>query len=249
MSLEQQIGALVKASENLTGAVNGKIGEIDKKVEVAESEFEKWRANFSETINGIEVYKQGGIRRFFFGGTFNNGGYTSTGGPDSNFPTCSSPQAPSFLNILEFVANSGFGSQGDIFKIEYISSHRGMGASDGYTDHFIFTGTSFSDSVAGQVEFKKISASNHIKIFISEPNNEEKEVDITKDMQGSTISVSFRTIGQGYDAGKARVTLKVDTRYHCGAGRAFGVDVTYTSNRGQPCKNRLSMTKPQWDLS
>ncbi len=33
MSLEQQIGALVKASENLTGAVNGKIGEIDKKVD------------------------------------------------------------------------------------------------------------------------------------------------------------------------------------------------------------------------
>ncbi|CEO39390.1 hypothetical protein [Photobacterium kishitanii] len=37
MSLEQQIGALVKASENLTGAVNGKIGEIDKKVNVATS--------------------------------------------------------------------------------------------------------------------------------------------------------------------------------------------------------------------
>ena len=35
MSLEQQIGALVKASENLTGAVNGKIGEIDKKVDAA----------------------------------------------------------------------------------------------------------------------------------------------------------------------------------------------------------------------
>ena len=35
MSLEQQIGALVKASENLTGAVNGKIGEIDKAVEKA----------------------------------------------------------------------------------------------------------------------------------------------------------------------------------------------------------------------
>ena len=37
MSLEQQIGALVKASENLTGAVNGKIGEIDKKVKAATS--------------------------------------------------------------------------------------------------------------------------------------------------------------------------------------------------------------------
>lgn len=38
MSLEQQIGALVKASENLTGAVNSKIGEIDKEVEIAKKE-------------------------------------------------------------------------------------------------------------------------------------------------------------------------------------------------------------------
>ena len=35
MSLEQQIGALVKASENLTGAVNGKIGEIDEQLRLS----------------------------------------------------------------------------------------------------------------------------------------------------------------------------------------------------------------------
>ncbi|SKA57806.1 hypothetical protein [Photobacterium toruni] len=42
MSLEQQIGALVKASENLTGAVNGKIGDIDKEVEIAKAKFDKF---------------------------------------------------------------------------------------------------------------------------------------------------------------------------------------------------------------
>lgn len=44
MSLEQQIGALVKASENLTGAVNGKIGEIDKEVEQAKKEFNQFQS-------------------------------------------------------------------------------------------------------------------------------------------------------------------------------------------------------------
>ncbi|MEC6881462.1 hypothetical protein [Photobacterium piscicola] len=43
MSLEQQIGALVKASENLTGAVNGKIGAIDKRMDGAEAQFDEWR--------------------------------------------------------------------------------------------------------------------------------------------------------------------------------------------------------------
>ncbi|HIF9214604.1 TPA: hypothetical protein ACX6QF_000056 [Photobacterium damselae] len=37
MGLEQQISSLVQASENLTGAVNNKIGEIDKKVNAATS--------------------------------------------------------------------------------------------------------------------------------------------------------------------------------------------------------------------
>lgn len=244
----QEVAELIGSVNEMTQTVANKTKEIDNRMDTAETEFDQWKANFSETINGIEVYKQGGIRRFFFGGQFNSGGYTAEGGPDSGFPTCANPQPPSFLNLFEILAKGGFGEQGDMFTIEYISSHRGMGATDGYTDHFVFTGTSYSDSVAGQIELKKVSANNHIKLFLSEPNAEEKEVDITTDMQGSTISVSFRNIGQGYDTGKARVTLKVDTRYHCSAGRSFGVDVTYTSNRGQPCANRLSTQKPKWDI-
>lgn len=38
MSLEQQIAALVEASNNLTGAVNGKLAEIDNKVDTAITE-------------------------------------------------------------------------------------------------------------------------------------------------------------------------------------------------------------------
>ncbi|OBU19605.1 hypothetical protein [Photobacterium aquimaris] len=47
MSLEQQIGALVKASENLTGAVNGKIGEIDTRLAKALTDLEHWKATTS----------------------------------------------------------------------------------------------------------------------------------------------------------------------------------------------------------
>lgn len=48
MSLEQQIGALVKASENLTGAVNGKIGEIDKEVDTAKAQFQQFQNDADE---------------------------------------------------------------------------------------------------------------------------------------------------------------------------------------------------------
>ncbi|MGM6040953.1 hypothetical protein ABLA37_22415 [Vibrio parahaemolyticus] len=41
MSLEQQIAALVDASNNLTGAVNGKITEIDQRVDNAEQEYQQ----------------------------------------------------------------------------------------------------------------------------------------------------------------------------------------------------------------
>ncbi|MCD9516585.1 hypothetical protein GLP23_17180, partial [Photobacterium carnosum] len=61
MSLEQQIGALVKASENLTGAVNGKIGEIDTKVKAATSAVPEQIKNsmyvqcYVDAINGNDL--------------------------------------------------------------------------------------------------------------------------------------------------------------------------------------------------
>ncbi|WP_321150232.1 hypothetical protein [Aeromonas jandaei] len=49
MSLEAQIAALVQASNNLTSAVNGKIGEIDKEMNAALAQFEEWR-NLKDVI-------------------------------------------------------------------------------------------------------------------------------------------------------------------------------------------------------
>ena len=42
MSLEQQVTALVAASNNLTSAVNGKIGQIDQRMTQAEQEFDQF---------------------------------------------------------------------------------------------------------------------------------------------------------------------------------------------------------------
>lgn len=49
MSLEAQIAALVQASNNLTAAVDGKIGEIDKEMDEALAQFEGWR-NLKDVI-------------------------------------------------------------------------------------------------------------------------------------------------------------------------------------------------------
>lgn len=249
MSIEEQLSNAVQATNNLTAAVNNKIGQIDQRMGTAEQQFDSWKANFSENINGLEVYKQGGIRRFFFGQLLSTGGYASGGtGPDSSFPVCSNPQPPYYVNLLEFIANQGFGDYGDMFRVEFIMAHRGMNSSDYYADHFIFTGTTWNDSVSGQLEVKNVAHDGAISVFISEPNNEEHEVALTNAMEGTVIPVSFRSIGQGADSGKARITLKVDTRYHCGSDRAFGADVTYTSNRGRPAAARVSQTKPKWDV-
>ncbi|OCX94709.1 MAG: hypothetical protein BCV62_16135 [Pseudomonas sp. K35] len=43
MSLETQIAGLVTAANNLTTAVNGKIGAIDTRMDAAEAEFDEWR--------------------------------------------------------------------------------------------------------------------------------------------------------------------------------------------------------------
>lgn len=47
MSLEAQIAALVQASNNLTSAVNGKIGEIDHRMDQSEASFEEWKRTTS----------------------------------------------------------------------------------------------------------------------------------------------------------------------------------------------------------
>lgn len=62
MSLEQQVTALVEASNNLTSAVNGKIGQIDQRMTTAENDFEQWKATTSYVqayrVSEAEGYKE-----------------------------------------------------------------------------------------------------------------------------------------------------------------------------------------------
>lgn len=48
MSLEQQVANLVEASNNLTGSVNGKIGEIDQRMTDAESDYQSFKDDADE---------------------------------------------------------------------------------------------------------------------------------------------------------------------------------------------------------
>ncbi|NOU49489.1 hypothetical protein HG263_02865 [Pseudoalteromonas sp. JBTF-M23] len=261
-TMTQRLTDVVTAANGLTQTVQDKIGEInstvsakmvevDTKVTSAENAFDTWKESLVENINGINVYKQGNVKRFTFATTLGNGGWTGDAdGPDSDYPYCNNPQPPYYINMLEFlpsVVHSGYGTGGDFFKIEFLMTHRGMFASDGYTDHLIFTGTSFNDSVAGQLEVKKVANDKSVSIFISEPENPEKEILLTNELEGTTIPVLFRAINQGYDNGIARVSLKVDTRQHCGSTRAISVDTHYTSLNGQPSANRITQEKPHWE--
>lgn len=249
MSLETTIASLVTAANNLTGAVTNKVAGIDAALAAAKAQFDQWRSNFSTTINGLEVYKQGGIRRYFFSQLLDPGGYTpKADGPDQAFPYCSGPKAPYYINLIEFdaIENGGtYGQFGDIFKADFILSHRGI-SNGSYLDQFSFSGTSFADSVSAILKVSNIANDGAISIFISEPNNMSKEIKLTKAMNGTSIPIDFRAYGQSV-TGKARVTLKIDSRYHCGDGRAFSVDMSYTSNAGRPSVNRVSQVAPSWN--
>ncbi|MEZ8800559.1 hypothetical protein AB6D78_05130 [Vibrio splendidus] len=62
MSLEQQIASLVDASNNLTGAVNGKTGEIDKRMEVAEKDFDGFKIALKKLIPAINLLPDPGFQ-------------------------------------------------------------------------------------------------------------------------------------------------------------------------------------------
>lgn len=249
MSLETIIASLVTASNKLTDAVTGKLSAIDTRVQTAENEFKNWKSNFTETINGLEVYKQGGIKRIFFGQALDSGGYVNGTGPNQDFPACAAPKAPYYVTLLEFdaMANGGiFGQSGDIFKGDFVLAHRGI-SNGGYLDSFSLHGTSWADSVSGSLQVKNVAVDGAVSILISEPNNASKEIKITKAMVGTTIPVDFRAFGQNV-TGKARITLKIDTRYHCGADRAFSVDMSYTSSAGRPAASRVTQVAPTWNV-
>lgn len=86
MSLETQIAALVTAANNLTAAVNGKIGAIDARMDTAEAEFDEWRNQ--KDLEGSPT-GFGTIRRNIMQGHIYATGDPATGAPLSSgdFPT------------------------------------------------------------------------------------------------------------------------------------------------------------------
>ncbi|RXE99582.1 hypothetical protein [Pseudoalteromonas sp. PS5] len=250
-TVEDQVGIIQSTlSETVTHTKNevaGEITSINNQLEQAEEQFNQWKGQYTQEINGLPVTINGSEKSFFFKSYLDPGSYDrESAGPDSDFPTCGSPKPPYYVNMLEFSGNGGFGGQGDYFELDFIMAHRGMFASPSYGDHIKFTGTSYHDCVSGHLKIIKVSQDGAMKLFISEPDNEAQEIEISKGLEGATVPIYFRKINKGY-SGLARITMKVDTRYHCGASRAITVSGKYTSSNGKPCADRITHTQPSWE--
>lgn len=249
-TVQAQLGNINSTLDNKLTEVDNKMTEVDGDVAQSKSElenhFNELKNNFVEVVNGLEVHKQGRMKRFSFNNYLNSGGWTrEADGPDSDFPYCAAPKEPYYINLLEFHSQSNsYGSHGDNFKIDFLMNHRGMVS---YADHIVITGMSSSDCVSGVVEIKRIENPNAIKLFISEPGSEPIEIPFTADDVGKSIEVNFRSIGKLSHGGKARITLKIDTRYHCGSTRAFGAMCEYNSPNAGPCSDRVSFVQPSWE--
>ncbi|WP_192890788.1 hypothetical protein [Vibrio bathopelagicus] len=198
-----------------------------------------------EVINGVNVYNVGGKKVYSLRHTVANGGYKKGANLDPSHPNVADPTIPtSYFNLIEFVANGGFGKYGNSFRIEFYQTHRGM-ASSSYLDHFVFTGTCAYDSVSGVLEVKKTTGREGICLFISQPSG-DREVLITKDMEGQIIPISLRDIGQGRDSGIARLTVKADTRHQAGSTRVFRVDAEYDASCARPPVNVFNDSPVNW---
>ncbi|ARC91234.1 hypothetical protein B6A42_02440 [Vibrio coralliilyticus] len=255
------IGQLVTEGRNLLdaikgGAISAMQTQFDRQVEEQERDFAEKVASYEsrvnqataplmQVINGRDVYRVGDKHVYGIKHYVADGGYQAGANKDPAFPNVKDPTLPvSYFNLIEFVANSGFGSQSDTFKVEFYQTHRGMNSSN-YVDHFVFTGASVQDSVSGFLEVKKTTEVGGLCLFISQPSG-NREVRITRDMEGQRIPISLRDIGQGYDRGTARLSLKVDTRYYAGATRAFYLHGEYTSDRGQPPAKLYNKNAVHW---
>ncbi|MBQ4836290.1 MULTISPECIES: hypothetical protein [Pseudoalteromonas] len=261
-TITEQLAAVVTRSNALCNTVQGQINninstldakktEVDNKVAQTKSElntqFTNLKNGIVETVNGVDVYQEGLTKRFAFKSTLNAGGYTAASdGPDPSYRHCAAPQDPYYINLIEFDAESNgshFGHDGDTFNCDFVMSHRGMAS---YVDHLVFSGTSSHDCVSAHIEVKRVMHDGAITLYISEPDAEPREIAITQADVGKTLTVFFRSINKGYGKGRARVTLKVDTRPHCGSTRAFMAKCEYSSDSGRPCLNRITQSAPTW---
>ncbi|CAK1801105.1 Phage tail protein [Vibrio crassostreae] len=236
-------GAIRTMQSSFDNAMNGFTSTFNSKLTGYQGQMNLVTKAVMEVINGVNVYHVAGKKMYTMKHNVANGGYKKGANLDPNFPNVADPTIPpTYFNLIEFVSNSGFGGRGDLFRVEFYQTHHGM--TSPYLDHFVFTGTSSLSSVSGYLEVKKTTAKG-ICLFISQPSG-DREIPITKDMEGKVIPISLRDIGQGYDSGIARLTLKVDTRHQAGASRNFCLNGEYTSSRGRPPVSLVNDKPVHW---
>jgi len=80
MGIEQKIGELVTATDSLTAVVNGKISQIDTRMDVARAEFDEFRSK--KDMVGL-VGASGSVQLNVF-----QGGVWGTGGPQNTGSSC-----------------------------------------------------------------------------------------------------------------------------------------------------------------
>lgn len=196
-----------------------------------------------ENINGVDVYKVAGRNVYTIKHIVDHGGYKAGANIDPQFPNCANPLPPTYFNLIEFLG-SRFGHSGETFSVEFYMTHRGM-ASSNYVEHFVFTGSVYSDSVSGFLDVKK--SDGHFSVFISQPSG-DREIAITSAHEGQRIPISLRDIGQGVGNGIARLTLKMDTRRQAGSTRAFAVKADYDASYTRPPVSLVNDSPVKWDV-
>lgn len=237
-------GAIRTMQNSFNSAMSGFTRTFDSKLSGYQGQMNLVTKAVMEVINGVNVYHVAGKKMYTIKHTVANGGYKKDANLDPDYPNVADPTIPpTHFNLIEFEAKGGFGG-GDTFRVEFYQTHRAMNYS-GYVEHFVFTGVSGYDSVSGFLEVKKTTGRGDICLFISQPSG-DREIPITKDMEGQIIPVSLRDIRQGYDSGIARLTLKVDTRHQAGSTRRFCLNGEYTSSRGRPPVSLVNDKPVHW---
>ncbi|KZN53433.1 hypothetical protein [Pseudoalteromonas luteoviolacea] len=235
-TVQQQIG-------NINSTLGSKIAEVDTKVnhsqEQLDTNFNNLKNGLVETINGVDVFKEGVTKRFSVKARLNVGANGSNAPADID---------PYYVNLIEFDADhdgadGNFGG-GDRFKCDFFMEHRG---SVGIFDHIIINGSSSLDRVSAYIEVKKVFKDNVVKLYISEPGSDPREISITKADEGKTLDVFFRQANRNLGAGRARVTLKIEKKDFTEMHRDFLAQCEYSSIYGRPCVYRVTQTPPSWD--
>ncbi|MEZ8382261.1 hypothetical protein AB6C98_00860 [Vibrio splendidus] len=236
-------GAIRTMQNSFDSAMSGFTRTFNSKLSGYQGQMNTVTKAVMEVVNGVNVYHVAGKKMYTIKHTVANGGYKKGANIDPAYPNVADPTIPpTYFNLIEFAGhNTG---SGDLFRVEFYQTHRGMNHS-GYVEHFVFTGSSSVDSVSGYLEVKKTTARGGICLFVSEPKG-DREIAITKEMEGQIIPISLRDIGQRYDNGVARLTLKVDTRHQAGATRQFCVNGEYTSSKGRPPVSLVNDKPVSW---